>query len=393
MRHPALTLLLLALTAALLGAVPVAGAETTTGEAGAREAGRGCTPLDDAGLVQQLVGVSVRVTAMDEPLRQAMTGQAGTAVLFGPAIDSAAQVRALVADLDVASPDGIPPVVAVDEEGGRVARFGQAGLAPHLPPARTMAAQQTPDQTRAAAADVGRALAGLGVDLDLAPVLDLSDAPADSIIGDRSFSADAAIAGDHGAAFAAGLGDAGVAAAAKHFPDHGLTETDTHTDSAVVDISREQLRQTSLEPYRRALPQLDAIMLSHLRVSSLDPHLPASLSAAAVDFLRSELASDGGVRPYDGVVATDDLSMRAVAAVADQPTAAVMAIAAGADLALIGDVATAPTVHDALRTALGDGTLPEARVRTAARRVLALKDLSATDIRCLTGAGHYRRHG
>jgi hypothetical protein len=166
--RPALILLLLALTAAVLGAVPTAAADTTAGEEG-----RGCAPLDDAGLVQQLVGVPVRVTAIDAPLREAMAGRAGTAVLFGAAIDTAAQVRALVADLDAASPEGIPPIVAVDEEGGRVARFGRAGLAVHLPAARTHGRHRQPRRDPGAGGGPGSALADLGVDLDLAPVLDL----------------------------------------------------------------------------------------------------------------------------------------------------------------------------------------------------------------------------
>jgi beta-N-acetylhexosaminidase len=365
----------LALVAALLTLPP-----TTVG------AQAGCRPLDVAGLAAQVIGTPVRTTAVDEPLRVALAEQAGTAVLFGAAIESAEQVRALVVAMDDAAPDGLPPLVAVDEEGGRVARLGRAGLVPHLPAARDLAAAGTPEDTRAAAAGLGRAMAALGIDLDLAPVLDLTVAPDDTIIGDRSFSGEAAVAGDHAAAFAAGLHDGGVATTGKHFPDHGLTTTDTHTAGAVVDITAEQLAGPHLEPYRRALPHLDAIMLSHLTVTGLDADRPVSLSAAAVAFLRQQLAVDG--RPWDGVVVTDDLSMQAVADVADQPAAAVLAVAAGADLVLVGDVAADPAGPAALASPAGAGTIAASRVREAADRVLALKGRPAS---CAPAPGHYGR--
>ncbi len=373
-RHPGgVVILLLAALGLLLAPVPQVRADTGS-----------CQPLDDAGLVAQLVGAPVRTTVMDDELRTMVAQHAGTAVLFGQAVQDAEQVTALIADLDAAAPAGLPPLVAVDEEGGRVSRLGRAGVTVHLPSAREQAAGGTAQQVREGAATLGRQMADLGVDLDLGPVLDVTGAAPDTIIGDRSFSADPALAGAYARAFADGLRDGGVATTGKHFPDHGLTTTDTHTASAPVTVSRQQLRDVHLQPYRIALPALDAIMLSHLRVDALDPTLPVSLSAPAVAFLRAELG-------FDGVVMTDDLSMQAVADVTDQPTAAVMVVTAGADLVLIGRTADAAGVHAALLTALQEGELPRSRVTTAARRVLALKGMAPADVTCLAGPGHFSR--
>ena len=337
-----------------------------------------CAPLTDGQLVAQVIGAPLRGPGVTAEATRLAAEHAGTVVLLGSAIETAEQVRGLVDALDAAAPAGLPPLIAVDEEGGRVARFGRAGLATHLPSARQQAATMTPDQVEAAAAGLGAQLADLGVDWDLAPVLDLTDAPADTVIGDRSYSTDPGVAGTYAAAFAAGLGQAGLVTSGKHFPDHGMTTVDTHRAVAEVTVDATTLSAVHLQPYRVALPQLDSIMLSHLRVSSLDPDLPATLSAAAVDFLRAELG-------WHGPLVTDDLSMQALAAVADQPTAALMALDAGLDVLLVGDPQAAEAVHGRLLAALGSGELPRERLRQAVRQALTLKGITGPGASCLLG--------
>lgn len=339
-----------------------------------------CAPLDDDGLVAQVLGAPITETALTAPVAALASSRVGTVVLLGGAISDAGQVEALVAGLDAAAAKGgLPvPLVAVDEEGGRVARFGRAGVTVHLPSARTQAALWTPSETRARAAALATELAGLGVDLNLAPVLDLFAGDPGAVIGDRSFGADPAVAGAYGRAFAEGMHDAGLLAAGKHFPDHGLTTVDTHTDVARVDVPRTTLVTTHLQPYRLASEVLDAIMLSHLRVSSLQPDVPVSLSPVAVALLREELG-------FDGAVITDDLSMRAVASVADQPTAALRALQAGADLALVGSVPAASGAHARVVAALAAAELDRERLRDAARRVLALKGQRDAAASCVLG--------
>ena len=368
-------LLALALLTAM--AVPAAPA-TADARQGSAGVGEGCTPLTDSQQVAQVIGAPLREPQVTAAATRLAAAHAGTVVLLGAAIETADQVRGLVDALDAAAPPGLPPLIAVDEEGGRVARFGRAGLAPHLPSARQQAATSTPAEVQSAATDLGAQLSALGVDWDLAPVLDLTTAPADTVIGDRSYSADPAVAGAYATAFAAGLRDAGLVTNGKHFPDHGLTTVDTHRAVAEVTVDRATLSAHHLAPYRMALPELDSIMLSHLRVSSLDPDLPASISADAVDFLRSELG-------WHGPLVTDDLSMQAVAAVADQPTAALMALQAGLDVLLVGTPESAEAVHGRLLAALAGGELPRERLRQAVRQALTLKGVEGPLATCLLG--------
>ena len=337
-----------------------------------------CQPLSTAQLVAQVIGAPLRSPTADATATTLAAEHAGTVVLLGDAITSAEQVRGLVDTLDASAPAGLPPLIAVDEEGGRVARFGRAGVTVRLPSARQQAAMWSPDELRGRAAELGRQMADLGVDWDLAPVLDLTDAPADTVIGDRSFGTDPSVVGAYGGAFAAGLRDAGLVTNGKHFPDHGLTTVDTHRAVASVEVSREALRQRHLTPYRLADEQLDSIMLSHLRVSSLDPSLPASLSSVAVDFLRDEL-------DWDRALVTDDLSMQAVASVADQPTAALMALQAGVDVLLLGTPDSAAAAHARILSAVDQGALPVERLRQAVRRALALKGIEGAAASCLLG--------
>ena len=337
-----------------------------------------CQPLTDAQLVAQVIGAPLRTPVATAAATTLAAEHAGTVVLLGDAITSADQVRGLIDTLDASAPAGLPPLIAVDEEGGRVARFGRAGVTVRLPSARQQAAMWTPDELRGQAAALGGQMADLGVDWDLAPVLDMTAAPADTVIGDRSYGTDPSVVGAYGTAFAAGLRDAGLVTNGKHFPDHGLTTVDTHRDVASVEVSREAIQQHHLAPYRVAADQLDSIMLSHLRVSSLDPSLPASLSAVAVDFLRDELG-------WDRALVTDDLSMQAVASVADQPTAALMALQAGVDVLLVGTPDGAAAAHARILTALDDGSLPAERLRQAVRRALALKGIEGAAASCLLG--------
>lgn len=292
-----------------------------------------------------------------------------------------AQVTALVDGLeDRADRADRALVIATDEESGRVAVTREVVGAGPSP--RSLADRRTPEEVRRFAADLGAELRGIGVDLDLAPVLDLDDGPAGGIVGDRSFGADPRTAAHYGLAFAAGLDDAGVVPTVKHFPGHGRSSTDTHTSGALVEADVAELRTTDLLPFQHAIDAgAPVVMLGHLRYSALDPELPASLAPEAYALLR-----DMG---FDGVAMTDSLGMGAVHRTWDFPESAVMAITAGADAVLTTDGRHAERMRDALVTAVGDGTLPESRLTEAAARVTALaggdpRAMSCLDVRLPT---------
>lgn len=275
--------------------------------------------------------------------------------------------------LRAGSPTGL--LVAVDEEGGRVQRI--EGLAGDAPSARRMAATMTPEQVGALARRRGRVMRDHGVTTDLAPVVDVTDQPADSVIGDRSWSDDPAQVVAYAGAYAEGLLAEGVTPVLKHFPGHGSASGDTHSGAATTP-TLDALRATDLVPYRELLPRLGpraAVMLGHLDVPGLtEPGTPSSLSPATVRLLRDE-------HGFEGVVMTDDLSgMAAVTARFGVAEAATRALAAGVDVVLLsgGD---AGAVLDHLEAAVAAGDLAEATVDAAVARTLVLKGVDACDVR------------
>ena len=276
-------------------------------------------------------------------------------------VESADQVRALVGGLQAGS--NRPLLVSADEESGRVAvseLLVDAGPSP-----RKLAERSTPEEVRTYAAGIGADLVDVGVNLDLAPLLDLDDGPWGGIIGDRSFSADPEVAARYGLAFSAGLTDAGVTPTMKHFPGHGRSVTDTHAEAATVETPLEELAATDLLPFQRAIDAgAPVIMLNHLEYAALDPELPASLSPQAYTLLRE--------MGFEGVAMTDSLGMGAINLRWDFPEAAVLAVAAGADAVLATDGNQAVRMRDALAEAVDSGQLPEERLNEAAARVTAL---------------------
>lgn len=333
-----------------------------------------CTP---APVEQQAAAVLVvglpGVTRADDPLAVEVTGLGvGGVFLAEGNVASADQVSALTQGLRARS--ARPLLVTTDEESGRVALVRE--IVGEGPSPRRMAARETPEQVRARAAATGERLAEIGVDVDLAPVLDLDDGPWAGVIGDRSFSADPERAALYGLAFAAGLDDAGVVPTVKHFPGHGRSTVDSHTRSSVVDATLEDLTATDLLPFRRAVDAgAPVVMLNHLQYAALDPDLPASLSPRAYALLR-----DMG---FEGVAITDSVGMGAVNLRWDFPEAAVQAVGAGADAVLATDGAQAVRMRDALVEAVRSGRLPPERLAQAAARVTALAGGDPVALACV----------
>jgi beta-N-acetylhexosaminidase len=293
-------------------------------------------------------------------------GLAGV-TLFAPNMAAGPDtLRALTATLHAAAPDLL---VSADEEGGDVTRVWYDTGSPYPGNAALGVVDDTSLTERVHAA-IGADLAGLGINLDLAPCLDVLAAPENPVIGTRSFGADPALVARHGAAAVRGLQSAGVAACAKHFPGHGATLLDSHFELAVVPDGLATVEERDLPPFRAAVAAgVLTVMPGHLRVSGLTGELPASLSAAAISLLRSSLG-------FDGVVVSDALEMRAVSDAFGIPGAAVRAVAAGNDLLCLGrDVPEEGylAVRAALREAVRSGELAAARLEEAAARVGALR--------------------
>ncbi|MBB2740587.1 UNVERIFIED_ORG: beta-N-acetylhexosaminidase [Microbispora rosea subsp. rosea] len=301
-------------------------------------------------------------------LRRALGEGLGGVVLFARNVAGLDRTAALVAELRRERPD---VVVAVDEEGGAVTRL-EAATGSSWPGNLALGVAGDESLTRRVARQIGRMVAAAGVTLDYAPVVDVNADPRNPVIGVRSFGSDPEEVGRHGAAWIEGLQSAGVAACAKHFPGHGDTVTDSHLALPAVRASREVIERRDLPPFRAAIAAgVRAVMCGHLLVPAVDA-LPATLSRAVLTgLLREELG-------FDGLVVTDAIEMRAVAALHEPGEIAVRALAAGADAICVGvSSARGESVYalrDAITGAVREGRLAEERLAEAAGRV---RDLAA----------------
>jgi beta-N-acetylhexosaminidase len=286
-------------------------------------------------------------------------------ILFSRNVESAEQVAALVRELKALA--GRPFLVAVDQEGGRVARLRAPQGFTELPPMRAVGETGDAALAREVGALLGRELRAVGIDQDYAPVIDVDTNPANPVIGDRSLSRDPATVARLGAALAEGLQSAGVAACAKHFPGHGDTSQDSHRDLPRLPHALERLREVELVPFRAlARSGVAAVMTAHVVFDALDPERPATLSPQIMRLLRDEVG-------FRGCAVSDDLEMKAVAEHFPLEEAAPGAVRAGVDALLVCH--SAEVQHraiDLVRSAVEDGSIAGARLAGARERVAGL---------------------
>lgn len=273
-------------------------------------------------------------------------------------------------------------VIATDEEGGTVSRLHVAQGSPHVG-AAVLGRVDDPALTAEVARGIARDVRRAGIDLVLAPVVDVNSDPANPVIGVRSYGGEPDLVGRHAAAFVRAVQAEGVAACAKHFPGHGDTKVDTHAGLAVVDVDLATLRARELVPFAAAIAaDARCVMTAHIVFPALD-EAPATLSAPLLALLREELG-------FEGVVVSDAVDMRAISATIGFAEGVVRALAAGVDLVCLGNPAlpgagsTATgeeefrTALDAVLAAVREGRLPLARLEEAAARVAALSHWSRT---------------
>ncbi|WP_072804884.1 glycoside hydrolase family 3 N-terminal domain-containing protein [Rhodococcoides yunnanense] len=309
------------------------------------------------------VGVTGTADAVDIMEREQVGG-----IFIGSWTDSSTLANGEVPQIDEAAQ--VPPMVTIDEEGGRVSRVED--LLGTDPSARETAQTMSVDETYQMALERGLGLKDLGVTVDYAPVVDVSSQPDDSVIGDRSYSSDPKEVIAYAGAYAQGLRDAGIQPVLKHFPGHGSGSGDSHT-GAVTTPPIEQLRQSDLLPYNALSQTGVGIMVGHLDVPGLtDPGVPASISPAAMSLLREGVGY--GAARFTGPIFTDDLS--GMAAITDRlgiVAAVEAALVAGADVALWLTTDDVPQVLDNLEDAVATGRLPAAQVDASAATVARFK--------------------
>jgi beta-N-acetylhexosaminidase len=280
----------------------------------------------------------------------------GGVVLFARNVEEPAQVAELAFEARQLSPE-TPLWVAVDQEGGRVARLKRPFT--EWPPMATLGRAANGPLVARFAAALARELSAVGVTLNFAPVLDVGTNPRNPAIGDRALSDDAARVAEYGRIIIEALQGEGIAACGKHFPGHGDTSVDSHEDLPLVEHPPDRLEEVELVPFRAAVAAgVASVMMGHLLVPAFDADNPASLSEALIEgALRHGLG-------FDGLVCTDDLDMKAISARQPVPQAAVRAVAAGCDLVL-----TCGTDHDL------HATVVEALIHAEERGDLAARTL------------------
>ena len=292
--------------------------------------------------IGQLLMVGFRGLEVDDRspiVRDIRAGRVGGVVLFDRdlALDAPernirtpGQVKKLVAALQKAA--RIPLLVAVDQEGGQVARLKQKHGFPATVEAQSLGERDDPQETRRQAAAIAAVLARAGINLNFAPVVDLNVNPDNPIIGKfrRSFSADPETVSRHARAVIEAQHEHGVAGCLKHFPGHGSSSQDSHLGFTDVSSTWDPLE---LAPYRDLIARglADTVMTAHIFNRGLDPDYPATLSRRTISgLLRGELG-------FAGVVISDDMDMKAISAEYSRETALELALNAGIDILLIAN--------------------------------------------------------
>ncbi len=318
---------------------------------------------------QMLLAGFPEQTGDGQALRLAQEYQVGNFILFAHNLSSPEQGAALCDQLYRAAQDqtGLPPLIAADQEGGPVCRIAQG--AGRFPGAMALAAAAAPQEIAQIGQNCGRMLRSMGVNLNLAPVLDVNLEPMNPVIGNRSYGDQPDQVAQLGCAMMKGLEQGGVLAVVKHYPGHGCVQTDSHLDLPVNHKTMAQLEESELIPFEQAIRQgAGAVMSCHIRFPQIDPDLPATLSPAIITgLLREKLG-------FSGLVLTDCLEMEAIRKGWGVAQGAVLAVKAGCDLLCISHhLEAAAQAAEAIYQAVERGELSRERIQQSYDRILAAK--------------------
>lgn len=321
--------------------------------------------------VGQLMVVGFDGTRVNADLRTIITRHfVGGVTLFARNIESPRQLARLTNDLQKLTRETehrIPLYVAADQEGGWVARLKTGATV--LPGNMALGAAGSAELAEEAGRITALELAAVGVNLNFAPVVDVNSNPHNPVIDRRSYGEYPDLVARLGSAYIKGLQRNGVLATAKHFPGHGDTTVDSHTDLPTVRHDVARIRAIELRPFRAAIEAgVGAIMTAHIVYSALDAGRPATLSRTILtEVLREEFG-------FKGLIITDDMEMKAIDNRYRTGEAAVMAIEAGADMVLsLWSYQNQVNVFNALVSAVKSGRISDDRIDQSVDRILTYK--------------------
>lgn len=294
----------------------------------------------------------------------------GNVLLFSRNIGDTAQMVSLVSNIQENMMDniGIPAFIAVDQEGGTVTRIHEGVTV--FPGNMALSASCIKEVTLKQGKIVGEELRNLGINLVLAPVLDVNNNPSNPVIGVRSYGDNPEQVSILGTALIKGIQSKGVIATAKHFPGHGDTEIDSHVDLPVVDHDMERLMNVELFPFIKAINEdVGIVMSAHILFPAIEKEkLPGTLSYRVLtELLRENLG-------FKGIIITDCMEMKAISETYGTENASVMAIKAGADIICIShSLELQIDSHKAIKEAVLRGELSESRIDESVKRILDKK--------------------
>lgn len=312
----------------------------------------------------------------------------GGVILFAQNVQTTEQTAKLTHEIQqvaVNDDDGnLPLLITIDQEGGIVTRLGTGT---NFPGNMALGATRNEKSSYDTGYVIGRELNSLGLNVNFAPTVDVNNNPSNPVIGLRSFSSNPDLVAKLGVQMIKGIQDQGVSSAAKHFPGHGDTATDSHYGLPKVDKSLEELKKVELKPFQAAIDNgVDMIMTAHIQFPQIEKdtytskkdgqeiQIPATLSD---DILTGLLRKD---MKYDGVIVTDALNMAAISENFGEVEAVKMAFNAGVDIALMptilrskADVPKLQAVVDGIKEAVNSGEISIDRINESAERIVKLK--------------------
>ncbi len=316
-----------------------------------------------------MIGISGKSLTTDEKKFIKENNISGV-TLFSRNVESPQQIRQLCLELQSLRhqmPDKAPLFIAIDMEGGRVARLKEPFTI--WPPMKKLGDLDNPTVSFHFTNKMGMELKAVGINLDFSPCLDVFTNPKNTVIGDRAVSTDPEIVAKHASALIRGFIKADVIACAKHFPGHGNTLIDSHEDLPVENADKKRLDEVELVPFKRAFrSRVDLIMTAHMKFPNIDPDWPVTLSEI---FLKNILRDECR---YRGLVITDDLDMKAMAKHYDPELIPVRSLQAGADILLYCNEPTSPPkAIESVTNGIAQGQLDKKLIEALHTKVLNYK--------------------
>ncbi|MHB1314025.1 MAG: glycoside hydrolase family 3 protein [Christensenellales bacterium] len=326
--------------------------------------------MSDRELIGQMVMIGFTgASDMDSKSIQLLQDYAiGNVILFGWNTDTFSQTKHLTDKINAYNSSGIPLNISIDIEGGSVTRFtGQ--WKPFISSAQKLGQVNDPERVYQQYKRIGEQLREIGINVNMAPVLDIARDPSSTFLGSRMFGSDPDKVSALVRQAVKGLHDGGVASMGKHFPGHGDTASDSHNTLPIIDATLQEMRQYSLIPFGAAVEEgVDAMLVAHLSYPHVDSKYITSVSPTVITkILREELG-------FDGVVFSDDLRMQGLRSKYSVGEGAVLHILAGGDVVLIGKYYNLQSeVLESLYKAVQDGRITRARLEQSVYRILKMK--------------------